>query len=67
MVERLHGMWTPILRPLYWTQFHALFIKKYVLRTLIDRKKDKFIVLDQGCMCVAADEAKFYALSEYAT
>lgn len=60
-------MQTPILRLLSWTQFHALFIKKYVLRTLIDRKKDKFIVLDQGFMGVAADEAKFYALSEYAT
>ncbi|WMV26670.1 hypothetical protein MTR67_020055 [Solanum verrucosum] len=55
------------LPPLTWTQFHALFLEKYVFRTLRDRKKDKFMTLEQGGMFVAAYEVKFHALSRYAT
>ncbi|WMV40989.1 hypothetical protein MTR67_034374 [Solanum verrucosum] len=36
-------------------------------RTLRDRKKDEFMALEQGGMSVAAYEAKFHALSRYAT
>ncbi|WMV09159.1 hypothetical protein MTR67_002544 [Solanum verrucosum] len=49
------------------TQFDALFLEKYVPRTLRDRKKDKFMALEQGGMSVAAYEAKFHALSRYTT
>ncbi|KAH0743175.1 hypothetical protein KY290_031168 [Solanum tuberosum] len=35
--------------------------------TLRDHKKDEFIALEQGGMSVAAYEAKFHALSRYAT
>jgi len=55
------------LPPLTWTQFHALFLEKYVPRTLRDRKKDEFMALEQGGMSVAAYEAKFHALSRYDT
>ncbi|WMV32385.1 hypothetical protein MTR67_025770 [Solanum verrucosum] len=55
------------LPPLTWTQFHTLFLEKYVPRTLRDRKKDEFMALEQGGMFVAAYEAKFHALSRYAT
>ena len=58
---------TSILPPLTWTQFHALFLKKYVSRTLRDRKKDEFMALEQGGMTVPVYEAKFHALSRYAT
>ena len=50
-----------------WTQFHALFLEKYGLRTLRDRKKDKFMALEQGSMCVVDYEAKFHSLYRYAT
>ncbi|WMV41337.1 hypothetical protein MTR67_034722 [Solanum verrucosum] len=36
-------------------------------RTLRDRKKDEFMALEQGGMTLAAYEAKFHALSRYAT
>jgi len=34
------------LPPLTWTQFHALFLEKYVPRTLRDCKKDDFMALE---------------------
>ena len=34
---------------------------------LKDCKKDEFMALEKGCMIVAAYEAKFHALSRYAT
>ncbi|KAH0636396.1 hypothetical protein KY289_036311 [Solanum tuberosum] len=55
------------LPPLTWTQFHALFLEKYVPTTLRDRKKDELMALEQGGMTVAAYEAKLHALSRYAT
>lgn len=55
------------LPPLTLTQFHALFLEKYVPRALRDHKKDEFIALEQGNMSVAAYEANFHALSRYAT
>ncbi|WMV59720.1 hypothetical protein MTR67_053105 [Solanum verrucosum] len=55
------------LPPLTWTQFHALFLENYVPRTLRDRKKDKFMALEQCGMSVGTYEAKFHALSRYAT
>ncbi|WMV58289.1 hypothetical protein MTR67_051674 [Solanum verrucosum] len=48
-------------------QVHALFLEKYVPRTLGDRKKDEFMALEQGGIFVADYEAKFHALSRYAT
>ncbi|WMV14469.1 hypothetical protein MTR67_007854 [Solanum verrucosum] len=48
-------------------RFHALFLEKYVPRTLRDRKKDEFMALEQGGMSVAAYEAKFHDLSRYDT
>nr|AAT38742.2 'chromo' domain containing protein [Solanum demissum] len=48
-------------------KFHALFLEKYVPWTLRDRKKDKFMALEQGGMFVAAYQAKFHPLSRYAT
>ena len=54
-----------VLPPLSWTKFHAIFLEKYVPRTLRDSKKDEFMSLEQG-MSVAAYEAKFYALFRYA-
>ena len=36
-------------------------------RTFRDRNKDEFMALEQGGMFVAAYEAKFHALSRYAT
>ncbi|XP_049374096.1 uncharacterized protein LOC125839168 [Solanum verrucosum] len=36
------------LPSLTWTQFHALFLEKYMPRTLRDRKKDEFMSLEQG-------------------
>ncbi|KAH0658132.1 hypothetical protein KY289_026880 [Solanum tuberosum] len=69
--ERLHKLGivhqSSTLPPLTWTQFHALFLEKYVPRTLRDRKKDEFMALEQGGMYVAAYESKFHALSRYAS
>ncbi|KAH0728169.1 hypothetical protein KY284_004034 [Solanum tuberosum] len=56
-----------VLPSLTWTQFHALFLEKYVSRTLRDRKKDEFMALEQGGMSVAIYEAKFHVLSRYVT
>ena len=47
--------------PLTCTQFHVVFLEKYVPRTLRDRKKDDFIALEQGCIVMAACEAKSHA------
>lgn len=54
------------LPSLTWTLFHALFLEKYVRRTLRDCKKDEFFALEQGSMCMAAYEGKFHALSRNA-
>ena len=53
--------------PMTWASFSSLFMEKYIPRTLRDRKIDKFLSLEQGKMSVAACEAKFRALSRYAT
>ena len=50
-----------------WASFSSLFIEKYIPRTLRDRRRDVFLSLDQGRMSVTAYEAKFRALSRYAT
>ena len=42
-------------------------MEKYIPRTLRDRKRDEFLSLEQGRMSVSAYEAKFRALSKYAT
>ncbi|WMV08073.1 hypothetical protein MTR67_001458 [Solanum verrucosum] len=48
-------------------KFHAQHLEKYVPRTLRDRKKDEFMALEQGGMCVVGYEAKFHGLSRYAS
>ena len=50
-----------------WASFSSLFMKKYIPRTLRDRKRDEFLSLEQGRMSITAYEAKFRALSRYAT
>ena len=50
-----------------WASFSSLFMEKYIPRTLRDRKRDEFLNLEQGRMSVIAYEAKFRALSRYAT
>lgn len=55
-----------VLPPLTLTKFHAMFIEIYVSRTLRDRMKDDFLLLEQGVMSVAAYEIKFHALSRHA-
>ena len=50
-----------------WASFSNLFMEKYIPRTLRDRKRDEFLSLEQGRMSVNAYEAKFRALSRYAT
>ena len=47
--------------------FSSLFMEKYIPRTLRDRRRDEFLNLEQGRMSVTAYEAKFRALSRYAT
>ena len=42
-------------------------MEKYIPRTLRDRKRDEFLSLEKGRMSVTAYEAKFRALSRYAT
>ena len=49
-----------------WALFSSLFMEKFP-RTLRDRKIDEFLSLEQGRMSVTAYEAKFRALSRYAT
>ena len=53
--------------PMTWTSFSSLFMEKYIPQTLRDRKRDDFLSLEQGRMSVTAYEAKFHALSRYAT
>ena len=50
-----------------WASFSSLFMEKYIPRTLRDRKGDEFLSLEKGRMSVTAYEAKFRALSRYAT
>ena len=50
-----------------WASFSSLFMEKYIPRTLRDRKRDEFLSLEQGRMSVNAYEARFRALSRYAT
>ena len=50
-----------------WTSFSSLFMEKYIPRTLRERKRDEFLSLEKGRMSVTAYEAKFRALSRYAT
>ena len=50
-----------------WASFSSLFMEKYIPQTLRDRKRDEFLSLEQGRMSVNAYEAKFRALSRYAT
>ena len=50
-----------------WALFSSLFMEKYIPRTLRDRKRDEFLILQQGRMSVNTYEAKFRALSRYAT
>ena len=50
-----------------WSSFSSFFMEKYIPRTLRDRKRDGFLSLEQGRMSVTAYEAKFRALSRYAT
>ena len=56
-----------VFPPLTCTQFHAIFLEKYMPRTLSDCKKDEFMALEQGDMTIAAYEVKFHSLSIYAT
>ena len=53
--------------PMTWASFSSLFMEKYIPRTLRDRRRDEFLSLEQGRMSVTAYEAKFRALSRYAT
>ena len=50
-----------------WASLSSLFMEKYIPRTLRDRRRDEFLSLEQGRMLVTAYEAKFRALSRYAT
>ena len=50
-----------------WASFSSLFMETYIPRTLRDRRRDEFLSLEQGKMSVTAYEAKFRALSRYAT
>ena len=53
--------------PMTWAAFSNLFMEKYIPRTLRDRRKHEFLSLEQGRISFAAYEAKFRALSRYAT
>ena len=50
-----------------WASFSSFFMEKYIPRTLRDRRRHKFLSLEQGRMSIASYEAKFRALSRYAT
>lgn len=54
------------LRPLTWTQYHALSMENYFPRTLRERKKDELRTLEQGIMYVDTYESNFSVLSRYA-
>ena len=53
--------------PMAWASFSSLFMEKYIPRTLRDKRRDEFLSLEQGRMSVTTYEAKFRALSRYAT
>ena len=53
--------------PMTWASFSSLFMENYIPRTLSNRRRDEFLSLEQRKMSVAAYEAKFRALSRYAT
>ena len=53
--------------PMTWASFSSLCMEKYIPRNLRDRRRDEFLSLEQGRMSVTAYEAKFRALSRYAT
>ena len=53
--------------PMTWASFSSLFMEKYIPRTLRDKRRDEFLILEQGRVSVAAYEAKFRGLSRYAT
>ena len=57
----------PRAPPMTWASFSNLFMEKYIPWTLRDRRRDEFLSLEQGRMSVTAYEAKFRALSRYAT
>ena len=50
-----------------WVSFSSLLMEKYIPQTLRDRRRDEFLILEQGKMSVTAFEAMFRALSRYAT
>ena len=50
-----------------WASFSSLFMEKYIPRTLRDKRRDEFLSLEQGRMSDTAYQAKFRALSRYAT
>ena len=53
--------------PMTWVSFSSLFMEKYIPRTLRDRRRDEFLILEQGKMSVTTYEAKVHALSRYVT
>ena len=53
--------------PMTWASFSSLFMEEYIPRSLRDKRRDEFLILEHGRMSVAAYEAKFRALSRYAT
>ena len=53
--------------PMTWASFSSLFMEKYIPRTLRDKRRDEFLSLEKGRMSITAYEAKFRALSRYAT
>ena len=50
-----------------WASFSSLFMEKYIPRTLRDKRRDDFLSLDLGRMSITTYEARFRALSRYAT
>ncbi|KAH0745921.1 hypothetical protein KY285_007578 [Solanum tuberosum] len=63
--ERLHKLGIVHQHGVEFVSFQLQ--EKYVPKTLRDRKKDRVMASEQGGMSVAAYEAKFHALSRYAT
>ena len=53
--------------PMTLALFSSLFMEKYIPRTSRDKRRDEFLSLEQGRMSVTSYEAKFRALSRYAT
>ena len=45
-----------------WASFSSLFMEKYIPRTLRDKRRDEFLILEKGRMTITAYEAKFRAL-----